>query len=53
MTVGIDFVTPVPDVNRGDFYKAFGEWCDRGYEPCTIAESKSYRGRVKCGIHGL
>ena len=43
MTVGIDFVTPVLAVNRGDFYKAFGEWCDRGYRYVENSERR-YEG---------
>jgi hypothetical protein len=43
MTVRIDFVTPVLAVNRGDFYKAFGGWCDRGYRYVENSERR-YEG---------
>jgi hypothetical protein len=31
MTIRVDFVTPALAVNRGDFPKAYGDLCERGF----------------------
>jgi hypothetical protein len=44
MIVRIDFVTPVLAVNRGDFPKAYGDRCDRGFRYVDGSERRYESG---------
>jgi hypothetical protein len=44
MTIRVDFVTPVLAVNRGDFPKAYGDLCERGFRYVEGSERRCEGG---------